>query len=130
MENENAETISHLCIPFSITKIVLIIVFGIIRRPFDNAQFLITPLGIMPLLVCFVFRIQLIAMVIEICPIRFIVRVILIGPGIQLFLRVGFPRHLFHGFPPFRAKKIHAFDRAWKQSPFCLLYTHEIKANA
>lgn len=105
MEYENAETVSHLCTPSPIIKMGLIIVFRIIRCPFDNAQFLITPLGIMHLLVCFVIRIQLIAAVVEICPIRFIVRIILISPGIQLFLCVGFSRHFFHGFSPFRAKK-------------------------
>lgn len=130
MEYENAEKVFYLCISFPIIKMVLIIVFRVIGCPFDNAQLLVTSLGIMHLLVCFVVRIQLIAAVVGICPICLIVRVILIGPGIQLFLCVGFSRHFFHGFPPFRAKKIHAFDRAWKQSHFCLLYTHEIKANA
>ena len=130
MEYENAGTVSHLCISFPVFKMVLIIVVRIIGCPFDNAQLLVTSLGIMHLLVCFVVRIQLIAVVVGICPICLIVRVILIGPGIQLFLCVGFSRHFFHGFPPFRAKKIHASDRAWKQSHFCLLYTHEIKASA
>ncbi len=51
-EYENAETVSHLCISFAIIY----------------------------LLMCFSIRIQLIAVVVGICPIRFIVRAILIGP--------------------------------------------------
>ena len=98
MEYENAGTVSHLCISFPVFKMVLIIVVRIIGCPFDNAQLLLTSLGIMHLLVCFVVRIQLIAVVVGICPICLIVRVILIGPGIQLFLCVGFSRYFFHGF--------------------------------
>lgn len=105
MEYENAGTVSHPCISFPVSRMVLIIVVRIIRRPFDNAQLLVTSLGIMLLLVCFVVGVQLIAAVVGICPVCLIIRVILIGPGIQLFLCVGFSRHFFHGFPPFRAKK-------------------------
>ena len=60
----------------------LIIVFRIIGCPFNNAKLLITPFGIMTLLVCFMVRIQLIAVVVRICPVCLVVVVILIGPGI------------------------------------------------
>ena len=81
---------------FPSSPIALIIPFRIIRCPFYKAHFLITSIGVMPLLMSFVLGIQLITTVVRICPIRFIVRVVLISPVIQLFLCVSLSRYLFH----------------------------------
>ena len=95
-----------MCCPYNLGQFIpvfalLLIIFGIIRRPLHKAHFLIASISIMPLLMGFVFWIQLITVVVRICPIRFVVRVVLISPVIQLLLGVCLSRYLFHSNTPF-----------------------------